>query len=373
MNRAEFWYVFGLAALTLIILRLRATRRADWQDPMAITFTLCLFLPAFGTLSKQPVIANVIDSIFGYNAAWLAADILFISGVCAGIIWIDMLARPELKTQDKSLFRQWRIVTLIIVAIWMVLASRLADSSWVGLERGSIDVDESLVLLTSRLAYFGYSIWGLIYLSISFYHQRQHMRDRKLYIRMTIPWAGITLAIASPVVQAIGTVYGFFQGEALPILWSSLWGIVTITQIGVATSILGTFLPPAYHLVVWVDKQLLIHRLLRVRRLIHQIRPDLVEDVSLLGPGSLIAQDPDLWLATLVNELEMAKQLMGPATYEVVAPAGSVMPEVSKYALKDEQIQFVQGLSSPEPVSGPKVTGDFYTLARWYAALTTAL
>ncbi len=134
-----------------------------------------------------------------------------------------------------------------------------------------------------------------------------------------------------------------------------------------AILIITTFFPPAYRLISWLDKQVLIRRLLHTRHLVAQSRPDLVSRPTV--PSTLIVSDPDQWLTTLVNELELAKHLMGKTSYEIEAPAGGVMPDVARYALHEEQSQLLRGLSTQEPLSTPCVTGDTYALARWYAAV----
>jgi hypothetical protein len=255
----------------------------------------------------------------------------------------------------------------------MVVTTLLAASTWQTLERGGIDVGGHLLLLSGRLAYFAYSLWGLAYLSFHFYRQRQHMRDRFNYIRLTVAWSGITLAIAAPALQVAGTLRVFAQPELLPAIWPLLWLLLSVVQLAVAVSIITTFFPPAYRFVVWVDKQLLVHRLLHARNAIARSRPNLVQGQAALGPAGLIVRDPDRWLATLVNEFEMAKWLMGKMTYEIEAPAGGVMPDVTRYALRDEQAQFLRGLNSTETLTIPKVTGDFYALARWYASVGNVL
>lgn len=373
MNRAELWYIFGLAAVVLLLLRLRPTRRADLRDPITISFTLGLFLAAFGTLSKQPALAGLIDAALGPNTAWLVADSLFLVGLCFGTFWVDLMRNPSLRQQGQRLFYRWRVVVLLAVIVWMAVAAILAASTWQTLERGGIDVNGHFLLLSGRLAYFTYSLWGLVYLSFHFYRQRQHMRDRFSYIRLTIAWSGITLAIAAPALQVAGTLRGFIQPELLPTLWPSLWLLLSLVQSGVALSIITTFFPPAYRFVVWIDKQFLIQRLLHARNVMARSRPDLVQGQAALGRARLIVRNPDRWLATLVNEFEMAKWLMGKMTYEIEAPAGGLMPDVTRYALRDEQAQFLRGLTSTETLSIPKVTGNFYTLARWYASVGNVL
>lgn len=369
MNRADFWYIFGLAALTLMALRLRSTRPAALRDPMALTFTLCLFLPALGTLSKQPGLAYWLDVWLGPNAAWLVADSLFIAGVCAGTYWIDFLGDPAQKAAGWRLLTRWRVAALAGVIAWMVVTARWEAAAWAMLERGGIDVAGQAGLLSGRMAYFGYSLWGLVYLSRGFYRQRQRLRDRVIYIRLTLAWTAITLAIAAPLIQVGGTCLIFIRPDLLPLLWPSLWQLLSLTQIGVAVFILATFLAPAYRLVIWLDKQILIYRLLWLRRRINRSRPDLLEPTPPLGRPGLPAQQVDLWLATLVNEVEFVKTVISPAPAGVViAPAGGTMPETLKQTRQMEQAQFGRGLAHAG-VETYQVTGNFYSLARWYAEL----
>jgi hypothetical protein len=156
--RADIWYVFGLAAVALILLRLRPTRRLDLRDPVATAFTLGLFLGALGTLSKQPAIARIIDSLLYPNAAWLMADGLFLLGLCAGTYWVDLMRMSALREQGWSLLRHWRVLALLAALMWMVTAARLEGATWAVLERGGIDVDGKPVLLSGRLAYFAYDM-----------------------------------------------------------------------------------------------------------------------------------------------------------------------------------------------------------------------
>jgi len=213
----------------------------------------------------------------------------------------------------------------------------------------------------------------LIYLSIHFYRQRRHMRDRFNYIRLTIPSTGITLAVTAPLLQAAGMLVVFFNPERLPEVWPPLWLIISLTQLIVAVLIVGTFFPPAYHFISWIDKQLLIRGLLRTRNVISHSRPDLALRPMDLGWKDILVRNPDRVLATLVNELEMAKNLMGKTTYEIEAPAGRVMPDDARYALRKEQAQFLRGLRAGEPLATPRVKGDTYALARWYSAVGSGL
>ncbi len=362
------WYLFGLAAIILIFLRVKSTRRETLRDPMALTFTLCLLLPAFGTLSKQPFIAEFVDSIFGANTAWLIADILFITGVCIGTYWIEMLSQPDLRKEGWRLLLRWRVAALVAVAAWMIIAAWLEAPTWATLERGGIDVDGSWILLSGRMAYFGYSLWSLTYLSYGFYLRRRDMQNRNIYIRMTLPWLAISLAIAAPALQIAGVWLVFIQPESLPSVWSTVWGMVTAIQVAAAILILSTFIKPAYQFVIWLDKQILVHRLLRIYMAIRRARPDILPKTPALGRPGLIVRDPDLWLATLVGEIESAKTSIGTPADKVQVPAGGSMPEIARKILREERNQFLRGLAN-EPVTTYQTEGDFYALARWYAAV----
>jgi len=370
--RTNFWYLFGLAALALILLRLRPTRRADLRDPVVLSFSLGLFLAAFGTLSKQPLLAGLIDAALGPNSAWLAADGLFLIALCAGTYWVDLMRLPDLRHQGWRLLRRWRLVALVGTLAWMVTTARLHGPTWATLERGGLDVGQSPLLLSARLTYFAYSIWALAYLSYHFYRQRQHMRDRFNYIRLTIPWAAITLALSVSALQAVATVEIFARPDLLAEIWPGLWLLITAIQAGVALLIVATFFPPAYKFISWLDKQILIHRLRRTHRLIARNRPDLALEPDLKS-GQLIVRNPDTWLARLVNELEVAKLMLSRPTYEIEAPAGGVMPDVARYALAQEQGQFLHGLTARNTGQAPRVTGQTYALARWYAAVGSGL
>ncbi len=87
--------------------------------------------------------------------------------------------------------------------------------------------------------------------------------------------------------------------------------------------------------------------------------------------GGLVERDPDRRLALLVSELETMKLTTGQTTYEIEAPAGGVMPDAARYALRQEQSQFLQDLK--ESSARPHVTGETYALARWYAAVGSRL
>ncbi len=373
MSRTEFWYLFGLAAVILLLLRLRPTLKANLRDPVVLSFTLGLSLGVFGNLSKQALIAEAIDAALWPNTAWLIADGLFLIGLCAGTYWVDLMRQPALRQQGRRLLWRGRTVGLLLVLIWMGFTATLAASTWATLERGGIDVGGNGWLLTGRWAYAGYMLWALSYLSYHFYRQRQHMRDRFNYIRLTIPWAAITLAVTAPILQIVGTTLIFLNPDRLAHFWPAWWSLLAFVQLVVALLIVATFFPPAYRGVSWLDKQILVHQLHRTRRALAQSRPDLALGTATLERDGLLVRDPDRWLATLVNELEMAKWLMVEMTYEIEAPAGGVMPDTTRYALHEEQTQFLRGMTTRKRLTAPYVTGDTYALARWYAAVGNAL
>jgi hypothetical protein len=364
--RAAFWYVFGLAAVVLLLYRLRPTRRVNLRDPMALSFTLMVFVAASGTLSKQPFIANAIDSLLGPNAAWLQADILFIAGMCAGTVWIDLLGQPALKQRGWRLFLQWRVAVLTIVAAWMITAAQLEAPTWAALERGTVDVGGSLILASARSGYFAFSIWVLAYISYGLYHHRQQVRSREIYVRLTIPFTGLALAPSASVIQLLAVWYGLAWPELVPAVWPSLWVVIATIQVRVMILILSAFLSPAYRAVIWVDKQWLVRRLGKACEKIRRTQPDLVVTPK---PGkALIINKPDVILADLVNRVERIKHLAGSVEGgPIEAPAGSVMLAEDRNALRNERGVFSQLLAG-EKVTFARVTGEVYALARWYVA-----
>lgn len=363
--RAEYWYLFGLIALIVIAMRWQATRRANLRDPMALSFTLTVFLAAFGALSKVPPVAAAIDRLFGPNAAWLQADILFLAAMCAGTIWIDMMLQPALKERGWRLLVQRRVGLLALVAAWMITAARLEAPLWSNLERGTVNMEGSLALLSSRLAYFGYNIWVLSYLAWGLYRARRLARDRVLYVRLTLPYVGFAVAVTAPVVQVVGLAYAFIWPTYFEAVWPRLWVVFTAAQTTTYVMMLLALWKPGYEAVIWLDKQLLIQRLRRLCDLVGQTRPDLV---SQRASRSLVARQPDAELAALVTEMEVVKHLLGSVEGIVEAPAGAVMPTESREALLQERAGLQQVLSS-KPARFARVEGSTYALAWWYAAL----
>ena len=369
--RAQFWYVFGLAALILIVLRLPITlqtirSRRRFSDPVVVTFSLGLLLGAFGTLSKQPLIANQIDAVLGVNASWLIADGLFLIGLCLGTFWVDLMRFPTTKQFGRQLFAQPRTLILAAVLGWMMLGAWLTAPVWQSLERGGIDVNGNSLILTTRIAYFGYAIFALCYISYHFYQKRKVMADRFQYIRLTIPWAGITLAITAPVMQLLGLVEIYWQPALASVVWPALWGVVTVIQGLVAILIITTFAPPAYRLISWLDKQYLVYRLRRVHTAAVKARPDLLFTPIQAG---LITRQPDALLVRLVNDLADINYLLG-GTQEIATPAGGLMPAQARNLLHENRQAWMQGLNAQQTATtAPRPTGETYALARWYAQL----
>jgi len=362
--RAEAWYIFGLLAVALIFLRLRSTwRHNEFKDPVSLAFSLGLFLGAFGTLSKQPFLAVWLDTM-GTNTAWLVADILFMAGLCAGTYWVDLMSYPDLRNDGWKLLQRWRIAVLIFIAGYMVFAAQFHNFIWVSLERGGIDVGGSTLLLAARLGYFLFVLWALSYLSIAFYQHRKKMTDRFNYIRLSIPFFGITLAIIAPALQLATTLYIYIFPVQINILWPRIWLIITAIQLATGILIVFTFFPPAYKTVVWLDKQLLIRRLMAV------IQTRKFTYSSRFG----FALQPDVVLTSLVNEMEITKRLLGhhiiSNAEEIKVPAGRVMPDAARYALQEEQALILQGGKKRNcKAAAHRVIGDTYAIARWYAAV----
>jgi len=367
IDRAAFWYIFGLAAIFIIILRLQAIRKANWRDPVMVSFTSGVFFCTFGVLAKQPVLAGIVDRLLGLNAAWVLADSLFLLGLCGLTYWIDLMRRPALKKAGFALLGYKRFLVLVAVIGWMAGTAAWQMPIWRALERGGINVAGQPLLLSSRLAYFSYSLWGLAYLSRRFHQLRKQMRDRISYIRLSLAWAAVTLATVAPILQIIATLTIFFRPALLATLWPPVWQMVSTIQFIVAALVLTLFFEPAYRTVSWLDKQILVYRLLQARQTIAHLRPDLIANPIELKRGRLFVEDSDRWLATLVNELEIARSLMGTTTDHLVVPAGGTMSEAVRDELKRQQVQFQQALKTKEPLNSLLITGDTYTLARWYA------
>jgi hypothetical protein len=140
IDRATFWYLFGLAAVLLLLLRLRPTRRADLRDPVVFSFTVGIFFSSFGTLSKQPFLAQFIDRLLGANSAWVVADSFFLIGICGLTYWIDFMRLPQLAEKGWAFLKSKRSAFLAATIGWMVLTAGWQASIWGTLERGGIDV-----------------------------------------------------------------------------------------------------------------------------------------------------------------------------------------------------------------------------------------
>ncbi len=366
--RAAFWYVFGLAAIALLLYRLRPTRRANLRQPLSLSFTLMVFVAAAGTLAKQPPVANAIDTLLSPNTAWLVADCLFIAGMCAGTVWVDLLGQPALGARGWRLLLQARTVALALVVGWLVMAARLAAPIWASLERGTIDVGGSLILATARSGYFLFSIWVLATISLGLYRHRQQMSSRDIYVRLSFPFAGLALAPAASFIQLLAVWYGLAWPRFVPLVWPPLWVMVSAIQVVVMVLILGAFFPFIYHSIIWLDKQQLIRRLRRAYQTIQQTRPDLLK--KSLEPKYLVDRQPDSQLAALVSQLEMFKHITGSVSGRALgAPAGAVMPVAAKQALRVETAQFLSALAGENAVTFAPIQGDAYTLAHWYAAI----
>ena len=367
-GRAEFWYVFGLVALLMVLLRGKSVRRLDWRDPIAVSFTAGIFLSIFGVFAKQPFLAGLIDTFLGINAAWVLADSFFISGMCALTSWIDRLRQPDGEEQVHHKPAPWRWVALAGVIGLMAVVAILREPVWSQLERGGIDVGGDPLVLLSRLAYFTFDIWVLSYLSYRFYGLRKRMQERISYIRLTLAWLAVSLAAIAPILQAVATLAGYVQPSLIANLWALVWPVVSLLQVVVALLVLTLFFKPAYQAVTWLDKQRLIRRLSRIRAIITQLRPDILPESATTSVG-LFVNRPDQYLAMLVNELEMASVLMGAQPNHLAAPAGGLMPDPTRAVLQSYQQQLQRALTDREPLNLPAAKGDIYALARWYAHL----
>lgn len=365
MARAEFWYIFGLAAIILLLLRGRATLHTNLRDPLSLSFVLCVFVSMAGTVSKQPFIANAIDFALGANAAWLVADMLWLAGMTAGTYWIDLLAHPEQNKRGvKNLYTK-RLVALLLVSFWMVAAAVIHYPVWAGLERGTINTGGSAVILSARLAYLIFNIWLLAYVCQGFYRQRQQLLNRSIYIRMAIPHTAFTVAIAAPLAQAIGMLYTFAYPETLEAVWPLVWKFTSGVQLLSAVLILATFAAPIYRAVIWLDKLWLVYLLARIHHKIGKQRPDLI--IRRHRGIDLIARRPDAQLAELVSEIELARRLIGESEteQELIVPAGSLMSYETRLKLFNDHKQFTRGLLN-QPTTVIKLNGDDpHALARW--------
>ena len=367
IDRGTFWYLFGFAAVTLLLLRLRSTRRADLRDPVVFSFTVGIFLSSFGTLSKQPLLARFIDGVLGTNAAWVVADSFFLIGMCGLTYWIDFMRAPQLAERGWSYLHSKRSALLAATIAWMVLTTWWQGSIWGTLERGGIDVGGQFLLLSSRVGYFAYSLWAITYLSLRFYQLRREMVERVNYIRLSLAWAAVMLAALSPTLQFLATIEIFFYPQYLELIWPGLWVTISAIQVIVAALVLSIFIEPAYRFITWLDKQRLIRRLLRAQGIISETRPDLIGRLTQPKPNSIMVKDPDPLLAILVNEMEIARFLLGSKTESITVPAGGVMPSEVQQILRQQKQRFSQALSGQPDSLLSTVQGDTYTLARWYA------
>ena len=369
MPRAEFWYIFGLAAMAIAFHRLLTVKQTNWRDPVTLSFSTGIFGCVLGVLTKQPILAQAVDTLLGANAAWVLADCFFLVGLWGLTCWIDFMQQPTLPQEQSPPWQQFRLVGLIGVNGLMMGAATTYPALWATLERGGIDLGGNLVFLLARASYFLYSVWGLSYLSYRFYQLRRPMRNRINYLRLSLAWAAVTLALIAPVVQSLATLEGFLQPAVVPIIWPSIWMMVSTVQSAVVLLVLALFFEPVYRFVSWLDKQRLIRRLLRTHRLVIKQRPDLPIDQLVVKTSHSSIKEPDRQLATLVNEFEIIHQLVGGSSTTLTVPAGSLMTDDLKRVLQTYRRQFQQTLSTGQPLDLPTATGDTYTLARWYAHL----
>jgi hypothetical protein len=366
MDRALIWYVFGLAAVATILLRWKPTLRGNWREPVAVSFSIGIFFSVFGVLSKQPVLAQGIDALTGPNTAWLLADSFFLIGLWGLTTWIDLMRAPG-RTQGHLPIYAGRTITLLIVIVWMGLVAWVEAPAWQGLERGGIDVGGKLLLLSGRMAYLTYDIWGLAYLGRRFFQLRQQLRERVSYLRLTLAWMAVSLAAIAPALQILAVIAVFFQPERLPVIWPPVWQVVSLLQMLVAALILTLFFEPAYRLLVWLDKRRLIRQLRRLQQTISAYRPELVDLPKQTTSTAGQETEPDLVLASLVNELEVTFSLMGATADRLLIPAGKAMSRDLRGELERQKQRFRVAMTQRQSFDAPIATGDSYILARWYA------
>ena len=366
MDRALIWYVFGLAAVATILLRWKPTLRGNWREPVAVSFSIGIFFSVFGVLSKQPVLAQGIDALTGPNTAWLLADSFFLIGLWGLTTWIDLMRAPG-RTQGHLPAYAGRTITLLIVIVWMGLVAWVEAPAWQGLERGGIDVGGKLLLLSGRMAYLTYDIWGLAYLGRRFFQLRQQLRERVSYLRLTLAWMAVSLAAIAPALQILAVIAVFFQPERLPVIWPPVWQVVSLLQMLVAALILTLFFEPAYRLLVWLDKRRLIRQLRRLQQTISAYRPELVDLPKQTTSTAGQETEPDLVLASLVNELEVTFSLMGATADRLLIPAGKAMSRDLRGELERQKQRFRVAMTQRQSFDAPIATGDSYILARWYA------
>lgn len=373
--RAEYWYIFGLFAIIILAWRWWAMLQVaqekdqpplDPQDrPLIFTFSFSVFVAATGTLAKLPPVASTVDWLIGPHAAWLIADIFFISATCSATIWLDLILQPSLKTRGWRLLFQRRVGLLLVVALWMITAARLEAPTWTELERGAINVEGNFILGSARLAYLSYNTWTLAYIALRLYYHRRLVLDRDLYIRMTMAFVAFGVAVTAPVVQILGLIYGFVWSDYLEAIWPQFWIVFTAAQTITYGLIMLTFLPAGYRTVIWLDKQLLLHRLRRVHSELGQVQPQLI---SHQDERKRLIWQPDPELAVLVSDIRMIKQLVGEIEGSLDAPAGAMMSAESRQAVLRERAGLRQILNR-QPGSVLDVYGETYALAWWYATV----
>ena len=375
IDRAFIWYIFGLAAVAVILLRWKPTRQANWRDPIAVSFSAGIFFSVLGVLSKLPLLAQVIDATFGPNAAWLLADSFFLIGLWGLTTWIDLMRGPS-RMQGRFPIFPGRTIALVLAIAWMVAAAWIEPASWHSLERGGINVGGSWLLLSGRMAYLFYDLWGLSYLGLRFLQLRKQLRERVSYLRLTLAWMAVSLAAIAPGLQLVAVTAVFAWPELLPVMRIPVWQIVSLLQIIVAGLVLTLFFEPAYQMLVRLDKRRLIRRLRHLQNTIATHRPELAARQTQITPSPGQERRQDLILAALVNEIEASFSMMGATSEQLLVSAGRVMSQDLRQELQRQKSQFRMALTQRQPFEGPTVAGDTYVLARWYAhfsAISTPL
>ncbi|MCP4707154.1 MAG: hypothetical protein GY869_00900 [Planctomycetes bacterium] len=251
------WYIFSGIALFLVAIRLLATKKEGWRNQPTLTFTVGIILMVAGALAKQPTIAASIDDL-APNAAWLAADILFLAGLCIATVWIDLMKPPPQENPGWSVLMKTRVGVLMIVATWMVIAAWLESPIWGRLQQGSTNVEGSAILASARLGYFALNIWLLIYLRQGANYHRQIIRNRALYLRLAVVVIALSLAPIAPGLQAGGLLYSFWLGQEVT---PHLWTMYTAIQLVVYLMMVVVFFKPIHLAMAWIDKRILVYRL----------------------------------------------------------------------------------------------------------------
>jgi hypothetical protein len=177
----------------------------------------------------------------------------------------------------------------------------------------------------------------------------------------------VSLAAIAPALQILAVIAVFFQPERLPVIWPPVWQVVSLLQMLVAALILTLFFEPAYRLLVWLDKRRLIRQLRRLQQTISAYRPELVDLPKQTTSTAGQETEPDLVLASLVNELEVTFSLMGATADRLLIPAGKAMSRDLRGELERQKQRFRVAMTQRQSFDAPIATGDSYILARWYA------